>query len=287
MYTISRNSPHHDAVSWLQGLEQSAESHDVTIDGCRVRWRRWGKGSPCVLIHGGSGNWAHWAVNIGHWSRHHSLWVPDMPSFGNSETLPGLSEDPDVLNRLVQTLSDSLDALLGKETVIDLAGFSFGGLVAGTLAAHRGKVRKLALLGTAGHGGPKRKIPELVNWRVPDRADMLKALRHNLGQLMLHDQQKIDELAMTIHEQASRATRFRSKSLSMDMDLKMTLADFSSPTLLVWGEHDMIAVPDLAAARLMQGHPERQFHLVLDAGHWVQFEAAERVNALLTDWFTS
>lgn len=284
---MTPNSPRHDAASWLHELDHASEHHDIVTDGCRVRWRRWGVGSPLVLIHGGSGHWAHWAKNIEPLARHHSLWVPDMPSFGDSDALPGTADAPDLLTRLVQVLSGSLDILLGHDTAIDLAGFSFGGLVAGTLAAHRGQVRKLALLGTAGHGGPKRKIPELVNWRVPDRADMLQALRHNLSQLMLHDPQKIDTLAMAIHEQASVATRFRSKSLSMDMDLQITLASFTRPVLMVWGEHDVIAVPDLAAARLMHGHPERQFHLVLDAGHWVQFEAAERVNPLLTDWFAS
>jgi pimeloyl-ACP methyl ester carboxylesterase len=287
MTILSPHTPHDDAVSWLQALESRSQIHDVTVNGCLVRWRRWGEGRPLVLIHGGSGNWAHWARNIDHLSTGRAVWVPDMPGFGDSQALDPSIEGAELLTHLVQVLSNSLDAVLGENTEIDLAGFSFGGLVAGTLASRRGKVRKLALLGTAGHGGPKRKIPELVQWRLPDRADMLQALRHNLGQLMLHHPSSIDALAMAIHEGASLATRFRSKSLSMDMDLQITLATFSSPVLMVWGEHDVIAVPELAAARLMQGHPERRFHLVRDVGHWVQFEAFERVNPLLANWLAS
>lgn len=284
---FSADTPTQEAKSWLETLEKHSEIHDVVTDECRIRWRRWGEGPPLVLIHGGSGNWAHWARNIDHLAKQSSLWVPDMPSFGDSDELPCSPDAPDLLAYLIRVLSRSLDSLVGQDALIDLAGFSFGGLVAGTLAAHRGNVRKLALLGTAGHGGPKRKIPELVNWRVSGRVNMLQALRHNLSQLMLHDPERIDALAMLIHEHASIATRFRSKSLSMNMDLQDTLKTFSSPILMVWGEHDPIAVPDLAAARLLHGHPERVFELVLDAGHWVQFEAFDQVNNLLTDWFES
>jgi 2-hydroxy-6-oxonona-2,4-dienedioate hydrolase len=273
------------ALFALQSLELQADVHDIVMEGCRVRWRCWGQGAPLVLIHGGAGNWAHWARNIPHWSRDHALWVPDMPGFGDSDALPGPGEDAQFLHRLVQTLSASFDVLIGPEAWIDLAGFSFGGLVAGTLAVHRQKVRRLALLGTAGHGGPKRRVPELVKWRLPDRPAMLQALRDNLGQLMLHHPHSIDELAMAIHERASLATRFRSKGLSLEQDLKTTLTPFSSPILMVWGEHDMLAEPALAAARLMQGHPERHFHLIPDAGHWVQYEASERVNDLIGEWF--
>lgn len=268
----------------LADTDRAAHIHDVTVDGCRVRWRRWGDGAPLVLLHGGHGSWAHWLKNIACLARHHAVWAPDMPSFGDSDPVPGPPHDPNRLDKLVQVLSASLDSLVGADTVLDLAGFSFGGLVAGHLAARRPSVGRLALLGTAGHGGPRRKMPDLINWRLSDRTAMLAALRHNLGELMLHHPESIDALAMAIHEQASRATRFRSKALSMQMDLKVILSDFSRPLLLLWGEHDVVAVPELAAARLMEGHPERRFLQVPDVGHWVQFEAADPVNRVLTEW---
>ena len=271
----------------LQALERASRYHDVCIEGCKVRWRRWGTGEPLVLFHGGHGNWAHWLRNIGHLATQHEVWVPDMPGFGDSDELPASPDETQGLDRLVRVLSLSLDALLGRDAAINLAGFSFGGLVAGTVAAQRQGVTRLALLGTAGHGGPRRQAPALVKWRLADRCARLRALRHNLGELMLHHPQSIDDTAMAIHEQATRATRFRSKGLSLNRDLKVTLEGFSRPVLLVWGEHDVVAVPDQAAARLMGGHPERQFHLVPDVGHWVQYEAADEVNRVLSRWLQS
>jgi pimeloyl-ACP methyl ester carboxylesterase len=46
-----------------------------------------------------------------------------------------------------------------------MVGFSFGGLVAAQFASASQRVRRLALLGTAGHGGPRRQTSELLNWR--------------------------------------------------------------------------------------------------------------------------
>lgn len=273
------------AACSLQELERTSRQHDVTVAGCRVRWRSWGQGEPLVLLHGGHGNWAHWYRNIGELARHHALWLPDMPGFGDSGPIPGASHDPQHLNALVDILSASLDELLGPGAAIDLAGFSFGGLVAGSLAVRHPGVRRLALLGTAGHGGPRRTALQLVNWRLADRTARRQALRHNLAELMLHDPARIDALALEIHEQASQATRFRSKDFSQQMDLKDILAGFEPPVMLVWGEHDAIALPDLVAQRLIDGHAQRNFRVIPGAGHWVQFEAPEPTQQILLEWF--
>lgn len=104
-----------------------------------------------------------------------------MPGYGDSDGLPGDHRDP-----RVQALEDSLAGLLGADTAIDLAGFSFGGLVAGHLCAHRGAVNRLALLGTASHGAMKRERFDMVDWRGLPEPEMMAALRHNLGAFMLH-----------------------------------------------------------------------------------------------------
>lgn len=275
------------AACSLQEIDRAARKHDIMVAGHRMRWRSWGQGDPLVLLHGGHGNWAHWYRNIDELARHHALWVPDMPGFGDSDPPPGLPHDPQRMDALVDCLSASLDELLGPRAEIDLAGFSFGGLVAGGLAARRQGVRRLALLGTAGHGGPRRTHPQLVNWRLTDRPAMLEALRHNLAELMLHDAASIDELALAIHEQAARSTRFRSKALSMHMDLKVILAGFEPPVMLVWGEHDAIAEPDRVAPRLIDGRSNRHYRVIRGAGHWVQFEAPQQTNQALTEWFRS
>lgn len=275
----------HDTATDPARLERLAERCAIPHENGTVVWRRFGSGPPLVLLHGGHGNWLHWARNIDSLSRRHTLWVPDMPGFGDSDALPGSPHAEDRLDRLVQTLAATLDSVIGAGTAISMAGFSFGGLAAAHLAARRPAVSRLALLGPAGHGGARRQAMAMLDWRQDDRTAMLAALRHNLLALMLHDPDNIDDTALAIHEQACRATRFRSKSLSRQGLLAEALDAYGGAALLLWGEHDVTAEPIEAAQRLAAPGGNRDWCLVPGAGHWVQYERAEEVNAVLLRWF--
>ncbi len=133
-------------------LEQAAERDEVLAAGVGpVLWRRCGEGPPLVLLHGGHGSWLHWARNITPLSREFELWLPDLPGYGDS----ALPVEP-TLESLVAATRTSLDAMIGANTPIALAGFSFGGLVAAHLAVQRPHLTRMALLGPAGHGGARR-----------------------------------------------------------------------------------------------------------------------------------
>lgn len=251
-----------------------------------IVWREIGRGSPLVLIHGGHGSWMHWIRNIEVLSEQHTLWLPDLPGFGGSGDIAGDPYAADRLDRLVEAVARSLEGWFGTADDFALAGFSFGGLVAARLAAAVPNVGKLALLGSAGHGGKRRQTMEMINWRLDDREQMLHGLRHNLAALMLHDAAKIDELAMAVHEQTCRAARFRSKAISRGALLEPALDSYHGPTLLIWGEHDVTAEPVEAARKIAGNAAHREWSLVPGAGHWVQFERPKEVNQLLLRWFT-
>lgn len=264
-----------------RALRESVRDHDT-----RVAWRRFGDGPPLVLLHGGHGCWLHWVRNIDALSgAGRSVWVPDMPGFGDSDALPGDASAPDRLERLVAVLDRCLDTLLGAGTSIDVAGFSFGGLVAAGLAGQRTGVRRLALLGPAGHRTPRRPRAALQEWRLPFRPAMLAALRHNLEAHMIADPQQVNEVAMAVHEVACLRTRFRSKELSLSRSLTGAMGSVELPVLTIFGEHDVTATPVDAIASLMQLGPRGQCVIEPGAGHWVQFEQAAQVNRRLTAWF--
>jgi 2-hydroxy-6-oxonona-2,4-dienedioate hydrolase len=264
------------------------ELHRVDHQGRFVNWRTLGDGPPLVLLHGGHGNWLHWVRNIDALAARHRVWVPDMPGFGQSDDLDGHPHDPRRLDRLVEALRATLEGLAGAVT-IDLAGFSFGGLVAAQLAVRlaeaRGGVGRLALLGPGGHGGGRPRDVELADWRLNDPAARHAALRQNLEAFMLHDRRAADALALSVHAQACEATRFRSKALSRAGGLQVALDRAACPVLLVWGEHDVTGVPAELGPALCADRPQRHWMLVPEAGHWVQYEAADTVNARLIRWF--
>jgi len=274
-----------EARQIIARFDARATRHDVMFLGRKVAWRRFGSGPPLVLLHGGHGSWLHWIRNIDALSARYTVWLPDMPSFGDSDALEGDPHAEDRMLRFVGAVSLTMDMLVGSGTSVDLCGFSFGGITAAFLGAKRGHIRRLALIGAGAHGGARRQTIDLVDWRVPDRVGMLAALRRNLVPFMLHDEGSADALALAIHEWSCVQTRFRSKAIAQAGGLAQALDQIAAPMLLVWGEHDVTAMPDEVATRLTRGHANREFRILKDAGHWAQYEKAEEVNAVLLEWF--
>lgn len=274
-------------------LDALSTYHDVVHAGVRVRWRRFGKDKgqaqpPLVLLHGGHGSWLHWARNIDALSEGRTLWLPDMPGFLDSDVPPRPAEGGDQLGPLLAALGGTLDALIGAGTPINLGGFSFGGLVAARFAVQRGDVRRLALMGSGGHGTLRRLTVDMINWRAAgNRAEEVAALRHNLAALMLHDPAAIDALAFEIHDISCHGTRFRSKDVSLAGGLQQALDALDLrgvPQLLLWGAYDVTGDPHPLVAQLTAGHPLRQGAVMEEAGHWVQYERAAHTHALLLDF---
>ncbi len=272
------------AIAAISELECLARKHSIAAHhGGRVIWRSFGEGPPLVLLHGGHGSWLHWVRNIRALAGCHTLWIPDMPGYGESDT-----PAEQTLASLVNALHETLDVLVGTATPVHLAGFSFGGLVAASLARRRNTVASLALLGPAGHGGSRRPRGELRSWRdidtQQDTAALAEVMRHNLWVHMLHAAHRVDATALHIHTQACLRTRFRSKPISRAGGLAAELAGYDGPLLLAWGEHDVTADPAQAAQSLAQERQRCQIHMLAGVGHWAPYEAAEAVNALLLQW---
>ncbi|UCV01568.1 alpha/beta fold hydrolase [Acidovorax radicis] len=249
-----------------------------------MAWRRLGQGAPVVLLHGGHGNWLHWARNVAALATRYTVWVPDLPGYGDSA-----APADHTLTSMVALVRESLDRLVGPDTPVGVVGFSFGGLVAAGLAAERSAVSCVALLGPAGHGGERRPKGELRNWKPAfergDCSEFDDTMRHNLLMHMLHDARSLDATALAIHTQACLQTRFHSKRISRSAELPHLLARYVGPLLLAWGEHDVTADPHAASSLLMQRLGPSSSLVIPRAGHWVQYEAAEEVNSLLLKWF--
>ncbi|VWX62821.1 Pimeloyl-ACP methyl ester carboxylesterase [Burkholderiales bacterium 8X] len=277
-----------EAHRQIAQVDALATRHDALHQGRKVRWRRFGQdtsGPPLVLLHGGHGSWMHWLRNAPALSESRSVWVPDMPGFNDSDTPPEPIAGQEPLAPTLELLAATLDQLVGPGTEIDLAGFSFGGFVASRLALQRGRVRRLALVGSAGHASMRRLSIEMINWRAAaTREEERSALRHNLKALMLHDEASIDALAFVIHDVSCHGTRLRSKEVSLAGGLQATLDALSAEILLLWGEFDVTADPRPLLTQLLDGKPDRRGAIVEGAGHWAQLERAAAVNSLLIDF---
>jgi pimeloyl-ACP methyl ester carboxylesterase len=269
-------------------LDQGALHQNVPFaPGRAMRWRIFGKGDPLLLIHGGHGSWLHWIRNIEVLARDHTVLVPDLPGFGDSDDLPLPAEGAEGMQAIVDALITSMNTLLGNRCAVDLAGFSYGGVVSAHVAVQRGMVRRLALLGSPGSATPSRRKGELIRWRNADEAAQNAALRHNLLAHMMYAEQNVDALAFRAYADAVKATRYRGRGGAHRVPLNEILAPFNKPVLFIYGEHDVICTPELAKPSLINPDASRQFHVVPGSGHWVQLEGARAANEQLMNWFSA
>jgi pimeloyl-ACP methyl ester carboxylesterase len=243
-------------------------------------WRTWGSGPPLVLLHGGSGSWAHWLYNIPALvAAGRQLWVPDLPGFGESAQPPG-SEDADAV---VPVLRAGLDALVPGR--FDLVGFSFGSLVA-TLTAARlpQRLDKLVLVGAPVLPLRNGKGVEMRPWRdLSSAAEREAAHAHNLRALMLHRAESITPAAIAIQAANVPRDRMRGRRLVTTPLLSETLAGLAGPAWMVYGNQDALYREDWApvVARVQTLPCVRDLAFVPDAGHWLQFEQPEAFNRYL------
>jgi len=266
-----------DTSAFLRRLERSATLSRVATPLGTMVWRRWGAGRPLVLLHGGSGSWRHWARNIAPLSAVRSVWVPDLPGMGDSDT----PKDPPYRPDSARAVIAALDTLLPAQPV-DLAGFSYGGSIAAVATGLAGeRVRSLTLVGTAGFGGSRDPQTVRVNGLVG--AERAAAHRANLLSLMIASPARVDDLAIEIQEANTARRRLR---LSRDRGtpfLPDALRDYRGPLRVVWGAHDQFSLGhiDDYAARLRALRPDVEIKVFEGAGHWLPYEDADAFNAFL------
>ena len=251
-------------------------------DGVLV-WHRWGpaSGRPVLVLHGGSGSWTHWLRNIAALADAGcAVLVPDLPGFGESAPPPD-GHDADVLPGWLER---GLHSLIGDQAV-DLVGFSFGGLVAGLWAQARpARTARLVLVGSPGLSNALLPPLDLRRWDALPVGEVRTAVhRHNLLQLMLAHDASATPVAVALHAANVERDRLRRRRLMLTDALVPVLATLACPLHGIWGAQDVLYRHRLPLiGQVLSSAPGFQsLDLLPQAGHWVQFEAAEGFNAAL------
>ena len=244
---------------------------------CWHVWRE-GAGQPLVLLHGGSGSWTHWARNVLDLSQDREVWAVDLPGMGDSDLPLGALDAHD----LHHPLEAGLQQLFGPSS-LDMVGFSFGGLVLGYLAAtHPERVKRMVMVGIPGLG-LSNQITQMRGFREGmSQQDRRQVHQHNLQVLMLHDASMIS--TELLHQQEDNVVRDRLRRRRMARsDAMLGLQSrWQCPVHGVWGEHDALYKGKLEALKdRLTGCDLQSFHIVPNAGHWVQYEQPDAFNQIL------
>jgi 2-hydroxy-6-oxonona-2,4-dienedioate hydrolase len=277
-------------IDFVHRIAAEAERIDTPCGDGTMAWRCWGAGPPLVLLHGGYGSWMHWIRNVQPLSRQFTVIAPDLPGLGDSATPP----EPWSAAGLAALVVAGIDIVLRRidppeQEKLHLAGFSFGGVIGGSVAVQLGhRLRGFTVVGSNGLGLERSPTPLR---RVPADAgeeEEFATHRYNLNQLMIADPAKIDELALYLQKTNHARARMRSRRFSRSGALIEALPRVKGRLDGIWGERDATAYPHLAdRASLLRGiQPAARFEVIPGAGHWVQFEAADRFNPILAEYAT-
>ena len=272
-----------DPAAVVADIVGRAEIRRTPCGAGSMVWRVWGRGAPLVLLHGGYGSWTHWIRNVEPLAERFRVLVPDLPGLGDSDLPP----EPDRADSSADVVASGLLSLIGGDETVDIAGFSYGGLIGGLVAQRLGaRARRLVLVGSGGLGVRRGAPIDLITWRdLPDEAAQRAAHAENLAILMIADRKNIDELAVHLQVRNATRARLRSRALSRIPALPTAIPRMRASLWGIWGERDVTAqgVLDQIRGLLQSLQPGSGFTVIPRAGHWVQYEAAEEFNAALLE----
>lgn len=277
-----------DPAAQVAALLEKAEQHQTPCGNGELRWQQWSSGRagpPLILLHGGYGSWTHWIANIAELSKYRNLWTVDLPGLGDSADM----RKPHTTSHSAKILLRGLDSLLGAGSEFDLAGFSFGAMVAAQLAIQAGsRCRRLLICGAAGFGQLHVQVDLEKPPRAGKDAEEARGIHtSNLRSLMFANTETIDELAIHVHGANLSRARINSRALSRTDELAKCLPRIKSKLTCVWGSRDATAGGSENIARrrklIEEAQPDADFHVLNGVGHWAMYESPAAINALLME----
>jgi pimeloyl-ACP methyl ester carboxylesterase len=282
-----------DDATWMT-VDWRSLARTLEIDGRAVNVIDTGGDSKPVLlwIHGLSGLWQNWLLNIPAFMERYRCIAPDLPGFGASE-MPREDITISGYARTVEALCEQLG--VDGPTAI---GNSMGGFVGAELAISQPtSVSKLVLVSAAGLSTEYyRSQPILVGarlWtfataRASARVDSIvrrKRLRRLALQGVLRYPEKLSgPLTWELVEGASRPGFMQGLKANLEYSFRDRLAQIEVPTLIVWGRNDMIVpVGDAARYQRLIG-PNARTEIFEDTGHVPMIERPSKFNRLLEEF---
>jgi pimeloyl-ACP methyl ester carboxylesterase len=275
---------------WLR-IDWSERLAEVAVESVRgttpVSYVEMGEGPAILLVHGLSGSWRNWLENIPYLARRHRVVALDLPGFG----LSPMPEYPISIKSYGNFLGKFSDRIgLDQETA--LVGHSMGGFIATEAAIlNPERFSSLTLVAAAGityarmRRSQKDMARPIVKMMMPIAAD---SMERNFGRsrlraaqfsgVMAHPEKISREMLWELGSYGVRAPATLQAAYELaGYDTRERLSEITLPTLLIWGNKDLL-VPVSAAFAYRKRLPQAEMALIDDTGHMVQIERPARFN---------
>lgn len=270
--------------------------NQVDVRGARIRYHSTGPadGPPIVLLHGIGRSLEDWESQHPLLSGPHRVISLDLPGFGLSQRMPAVT----TLGSLADGAWAILSAL-GVTGPVQLMGNSLGGAVAMRMTVEDpDRVGTLTLVNSAGFGRTVTAalrilaVPGLGRPMLRKMADPRIARRAEssiFADRALVTPERV-EMAVRIARQPDFAAVYLETARALGgvrgvapgwrRELLPRVARLAKPTLLVWGERDLI-LPSVHMAAAREAFPHARSHVFPTAGHMPQIERPDEFAALV------
>src|SRR5215217_6604258 len=282
-----------DDATWM-AIDWPSMTRHVLVEGREVNVVDTGGDDKPVMVfvHGLSGTWQNWLLNIPAFMDSHRVIAPDLPGFG---------ESPMPRERIsIQGYARIVDGLLHALGVDSAAviGNSMGGFVAAELAlSFSTRVERLVLVSAAGLSIENyRRSPLVVGARMwalgatwlGARGDAVitRPRGRRLGmQLLVRYPEKLSPpLALELARGTGTPGFVPAMKALLSYGFRDQLARIEVPTVVVWGCNDMLVPRGDAReyVRLIGDNARRE--MFEDTGHLSMLERPSRFNRLLEEF---
>lgn len=242
-------------------------THSSTIAGQRLYYRVAGRangGPPLMLIHGYGVSGQMWSRCLPYLARERQLYIVDLPGHGRS-TISGtwqLREIAPLLAQWLRTLALPPVALLGH---------SMGGAIAVHLAAHAPELIERLILVDAACLPLDEALPVII---TRSAHSMVQRGAGSYPLTMLRDilKPRLRLLWQAAHELHSS-------------DFRGELASLTLPTLIIWGERDVL-LPLAAGKALAEALPDATFVTLPESGHRPPLSQPAEFSQLVLDFLS-
>ncbi len=239
-----------------------------------------GKGDALVMVHGLGGSTNTWFPQSQVLTRDLRLIAYDLAGSGRSPVRDGISVESHV--------GDLLDVVEQAGGRVHLAGHSLGTIVCQHFAvAHPERVASLALLG-AFPQPPEPARHGLRDRAAKARAEGMRGIADAVVAAGTADDTKVNQPAAAAFVRESVMAQppegYARNCEALAAAHSADLARISCPTLLLTGDQDRTAPPDVG--RAMASAIRGAEHQMLTAcGHWPSVERAKQVNYAMTVFY--
>ena len=270
---------------------------ETKVGDLTIAYRELGAGPAVLLLHGWPTSSYLWRNVMGPIAERNRVVAIDLPGFGGSSKPPDASYSFPFFERAI----DGFLADLGITRLAGLAVHDLGGPIGvHWMIQNQERVERLALLNTLLYARPSPAVIAFVvaAWTPGIRGFLTspRGLEWAMRIGVHNDHERLtDEVLAAVREpfatpEARRALAKAGRGLSPKgfKDIERALPDLEIPVRAIYGERDRI-LPDVAKtmAKVKRDAPHAEVTPLPDAGHFLQEDDAERVGALLAEFFAA